>query len=172
MTQSYAKKDTAELKAEIEKEDLGIAEVVPVLAQDYEIDEDYVARAYGLTRLVDVMYEVIPESVQNALIAVQKVNRQMKNDKAQAIVVSSASLAAATGATPIPFADSFLLVPEQISMLAGITAVYGLPVDQATMTAVISATIGTSGTTVLGKTLVSGLFKLIPGAGSLVPITG
>jgi uncharacterized protein (DUF697 family) len=53
-------------------------------------------------------------------------------------------------------------------MLAGITAVYGLPVDQATMTAVISATIGTSGTTVLGKTLVSGLFKLIPGAGSFV----
>lgn len=168
LTQSYAKKDTAQLKAEIEKEELGIAEVVPVLAQDYEIDEDYVARAFGLTRLVDVMYEVIPESVQNALIAVQKVNRQMKNAKAQAIVVSSASLAAATGATPIPFADSFLLVPEQISMLAGITAVYGLPVDQATMTAVISATIGTSGTTVLGKTLVSGLFKLIPGAGSFV----
>lgn len=168
LTQAFSKKDAAALKAEIEKENLDIAQVIPVLAEDYEIDEDMVAHAYGLDRLVDVMYDVVPETVQNALIAVQKVNRQMKNNKAQAIVVSSTAVAMATGATPIPFADAVLLVPEQIAMLAGITAVYGIPVDDVTMTAVISATIGTMGATVLGKTLVSGLMKLIPGAGSVV----
>ena len=34
--------------------------------------------------------------------------------------------------------------------------------------AIVTATIGTAGTTVLGKTVVSGLLKLIPGVGSVV----
>ena len=53
-------------------------------------------------------------------------------------------------------------------MLAGITAVFGVPIEKATLVAIISATIGTAGTTVLGKSIVSGLLKLIPGVGSVV----
>lgn len=53
-------------------------------------------------------------------------------------------------------------------MLAGITVVFGIPVEKASLVAIISATIGTASTTVLGKTVVSGLLKCIPGVGSLV----
>ena len=52
-------------------------------------------------------------------------------------------------------------------MLAGITSVFGLPIEKATLSAVISATIGTAGTTVLGKTIVANLIKFIPGVGSV-----
>ncbi|MBQ3864683.1 MAG: 50S ribosome-binding GTPase [Clostridia bacterium] len=168
MTQSYSRKDTLDLKREIEKENLAVVNVIPVLAEDYPIDEMYTAKAYGLDHLSQVMYTVIPEAVQKTFVAVQTANIDLKKGKAQAVVAASASAAAATGAVPIPFSDAALLVPEQIAMLAGITVVFGVPVEKASLIAIISATIGTAGTTVLGKTVVSGLLKLIPGVGSVI----
>ena len=168
LTQSFSKKDALNLKSEIEKENLDVVQIVPVLAEDYYIDDVKVADAYGLDRLVEVTNSVIPEALKKTLAAVQKANLQIKNNYAHAIVVSSSAMAAATGAIPIPFADAAVLVPEQIAMLAGITAVYGLSLEKATLMAIISATIGTTGATVLGKTIVANLVKLIPGAGSAV----
>lgn len=168
LTQSYSKADAKALKAAIEKENLAIANVVPVLAENYDIDEDYTAKAFGLDKLSEVMNNVIPDAVRKTFIALQVANIELKKGKAQAVVAASAATAAATGAVPIPFSDAALLVPEQITMLAGITAVFGVPIEKATLVAIISATIGTAGTTVLGKTIVSGLIKLIPGVGSVV----
>lgn len=168
LTQAFSKKDAKALKAEIEKENMPVAQIVPVLACDYDIDDEYVAKAYGLDRLIEVMDSVIPEAVKNTLVAVQKVNIDLKRNKSHIIVASSSAAAAATGAIPIPFADAIALVPEQIAMLAGITAVFGIPLEKSAIAAIVSATVGTAGTTALGKTIVSGLLKLIPGAGSVV----
>lgn len=168
LTQSFAKNDAKALKAEIEKENLSVANIVPVLAQDYDIDEEYIAKAYGLDKLVEITSDVIPDGVQNAFAAVQKVSLNLKIKRAQTVVAASASIAAATGAVPIPFADAAVLVPEQIAMLAGITTAFGLPIEKGVITAIISSTIGTSGATILGKTIVTNLIKLIPGAGSAV----
>ena len=167
LTQSYSKRDAQKLKSEVEKENLPIVNVVPVLAENYEIDDEYTAKAYGLEHLSEIMNNVIPDAVQKTFIAVQKVNLELKKGKAQAVVASSAVAAAATGAVPIPFSDAAVLVPEQIAMLGGITAIFGIPVEKGTITAIISATIGTAGTTVLGKTIVANLIKFIPGVGSV-----
>lgn len=168
LTQSYSKKDAQKLKSEVEKENLPIVNVVPVLAENYEIDDEYTAKAYGLERLSEIMNNVIPDAIQKTFIAVQKVNLELKKGKAQAVVASSASVAAATGAVPIPFSDAAVLVPEQIAMIGGITSIFGVPVDQGTVMAIINATIGTAGTTVLGKTIAANLIKLIPAVGSVV----
>lgn len=93
---------------------------------------------------------------------------ELKIEKAHAVVIASASAAAATGAVPIPFSDAAVLIPGQVAMLAGITACFGLQLEKATLTAIVSSTIGTAGTTVLGKSIVSGLLKCIPGVGSVV----
>lgn len=168
LTQSYSKSDAKKLKAEIERENLSIAQVVPILASDYEIDEDYVAKAFGLDKLTDVTDSVVPEAVKNTLAAVQKVNLKMKQTKAHMIVATAATGAAATGAIPIPFSDAALLVPEQIGMLASITAAFGLPIEKGVITTIVSSTIGAAGATVLGKTIVTGILKCIPGAGSVI----
>lgn len=167
LTQSYSKKDAKSLMREIEKENLPIVSIVPVLAEDYDIDEDYIAKAYGLDRLSEIMNSVIPEAVQKTFVAVQKVNLELKKGRAQAVVATSAVAAAATGAVPIPFSDAAVLVPEQIAMLGGITAVFGIPIEKGTITAIVSATIGTTSTTVLGKTIVANLIKCIPTIGSV-----
>ena len=167
LTQSYSKKDAKALMSEIEKENLNVVQIVPVLAQDVDIDEDYIIKGYGLDTLIDIVNNVIPEALRNTLAAVQKANLKMKLRKANAIVATAAAAAAATGAIPIPFTDAAVLVPEQIGMIASITAVFGIPIEKATLTDLLSATIGTVGTTVMGKTVVSSLLKMIPGVGSV-----
>ena len=167
LTQSFSKKDSEDLKKVIEKENLNVAGIVPVLAEDYVISDEYTAKAFGLDRLVELVNEVIPEAVQNTLVAVQKANLKMKANKSHIVVATAAAGAAATCFIPIPFSDAVMLVPEQIAMIAKITTIYGLPVDKATISGVVSATLGTAGATVLGKNVVSAILKLIPGAGSV-----
>lgn len=167
LTQAYAKKQTQEMKKQIEQENMKAVGVIPVLAEDYEFDEDQIVKAHGMEKLAALMDSVIPEAVQKTFVSIQSVNLDLKQKKARTVVTAAATAAAVTGATPIPFSDAALLIPEQITMLAGITTVFGLPMEKSTLTAIVSATIGTAGTTVLGKTIVSGLLKFIPGIGSV-----
>ncbi len=168
LTKSYSKKDAIALIKEIEKENLPIVNIVPILAENFDIDEEFSVLSYGLDRLSQIMNNVIPEAVQKAFIAVQKVNLELKKNKARTIVTASSVTAAATGVAPIPFSDAALLVPNQITMLAGITAVFGLPLEKAMLTSIVSATLGTAGATIMGKSAVANILKFIPGAGTVV----
>ena len=53
-------------------------------------------------------------------------------------------------------------------MIASITVIFGFDVNKSIITALLSSTIGSGGATVLGKTIVTNLIKLIPGAGTVV----
>ena len=167
LTQSYSKNDARELKLQIEKENLPLVNIISVLAEDYKIDNDFIIKSYGLNSLAELMYEVIPEEVKRTFITVQKANLELKKQKAKAAVKKAATAAAAIGAVPIPFSDATILVPEQIAMLARITTIFGIPLEKATIVAILSSTIGTSATTVLGRSVVSNILKFIPGAGSI-----
>lgn len=165
LTQSYTD-DAEELRREIEKENLPVVQIVPVLAERVRLGGNYKIPAYGLDTLVAVMLNAIPEALQKTLIAIQRVNLEAKKLKAHTIVATAA--AAAAGAVPIPVPDATVLIPAQITMLGSITVVFGIPMERAALTAVISATVGTAGTTVFGRGIVGGLLKLIPGVGSVV----
>ena len=80
----------------------------------------------------------------------------------------AAAGAAVTGASPIPLSDAAFLVPEEIAMMAKITATFGLPIAKGTLSTIISGTIGTAGATVLGKTVVANILKIIPIGGSII----
>lgn len=167
LTQSFNKNNSAALKEYIESLNLKIKAIVPVLATPYYVDEDYTAKPRGIAELAQLISEAIPESVRDTFAAIQCANLDLKKQKARAVIGTAAAGAAAIGAVPIPFSDAALLVPEQIGMMAGITAVFGIPVDKAALAAILSATIGTGGLTLLGKTIVTNLLKLIPGAGTI-----
>ena len=167
LTQAFNKSDSEALKDHVASLGLKIIAIVPVLATPYYVDEDYIAKPRGVAELAQLISDAIPEGVREAFAAIQCANLDLKKKKARTIVLGAAAGAAAIGAVPIPFSDAALLVPEQIAMMAGITAVFGIPVDKATLTAILSATVGTGGATLLGKTVVTNLLKLIPGAGSI-----
>lgn len=169
LTQAFSKKKTEEMVTALRKENLPVRQVVPVLAQDYEISEDYPKiKAFGIDKLVELMSELLPDTVRDTFIALQIASNDLKRKRARAAVTAAAGAAALTGASPIPFSDAAILVPTQVSMLAGITAIFGLPIEKSALTSIVSATIGTAGATVLGKTVVSNLIKMIPGAGTIV----
>ena len=167
LTQSFSKKKAQEMRNLILDENLDVIQVIPVLAMDYEIDEEYIAKAYGLDTLIRVMSEVLPGELQDTLQNVQKASLEEKKRYAQAAVATATAAAFGEGFSPIPFADAALLVPTQVAMIASITAIFGLEVNKSIITAFVSSTLGAGGATVAGRTIVSNVLKLLPGAGTV-----
>lgn len=129
-------------------------------------DEGHEYQVMGLETLVAATVEAVPEGVRNAFVAAQKVSLQLKRSRAHMVVASSATAAGTVGASPIPFADALLLIPLQVTMLAGITAVFGIPATEGFITGLVASVAGGAGATYAGRTLVSSLLKLVPGAGT------
>ena len=167
LTQSFSKKKAQELRKILLDENLDIIQVVPVLAENYEIEDLGVAQAYGLDILIQVMEEALPDELMDTLHNVQIASLKAKKIRAQAAVATASVAAAGEGAAPIPFADCALLIPTQLGMIASITVIFGFDVNKSIITALLSSTIGAGGATLLGKTVVSNLLKLIPGAGTV-----
>ncbi len=167
LTQCISRKHAQEMRHVIEGENLNIVQVVPVLAQDYEIDDEYVAKAFGLDVLIRVMSEALPDELLDTLQNLQIVSLDEKIKRAQAAVVTGTAAAAAAGATPIPFSDCAILIPTQVAMIASIAVIFGIEINKTLLASFVSTVLGTGGATLLGKTVVTNLMKLIPGAGSV-----
>ena len=167
LTQCFSKKKAQEMRKAVEDENLNVVQIVPVLAQDYEIDEEYVAKAFGLDVLIRVMSEALPDELLDTLQNLQKVSLDEKTKRAQAAVATATAAAAAAGATPIPIADCAVLIPTQVAMIASIAVIFGIDINKTVLASFVSSVLGTGGATLLGKTVVSNVLKLIPGAGSV-----
>ena len=166
LTQACPKTKGKQMQTLVEKENLDIIKVIPVLAQDMDFDGEYVAKAYGLDQLVDIMSEALPEELQDTLQNVQKASLKSKKKRSRAVVAAASAVAFGEGFIPIPFSDAAVLIPTQITMIASITTNFGMSISKSVIMSFISSTIGTAGTTILGKSMVSNLFKLIPGVGT------
>ncbi len=167
LTQACPKKKAEEMRRLVEAENLEISKVIPVLAQDMDFDEEYVAHAYGLDTLIAVMGEELPEELQDTLQNVQRVSLKSKKKRAQAAVAAAVTAAFGEGFAPVPFADAAMLIPTQITMIATITAIFGLDINKSILTSFVTSALGTGGATVLGRTVATNLLKLVPGAGTV-----
>lgn len=122
----------------------------------------------GLDDLLSCTYELVPDGKKLALLNAAKAGLDLKMKNAKMIIAANCTAAAATGAIPIPIADAAVLVPIQITMLAEISLAFGLDLGDGFIGTLVSGSItgilGSFG----GRTIVSSLLKLIPGAGTLV----
>ena len=121
----------------------------------------------GLEELIDVSMDLVPEGHKSAFAAAQRVSLKHKQARARGVVVGVVTAAGLAGAVPIPFADAALLIPIQVGMLAGVTAVFGLSVSTSFITTLVSSASGTLAATVAGRAVVAGLLKFMPGGGTL-----
>ena len=129
---------------------------------------------FGLQHLLDATYEVVPQVAERALTAAQVLDVGRKKKAVDGIVNQAALIAAGIGATPIPFADAALLIPNQVTMIARITAAYGLPPSRSRAMAAAGSIVLTGGATMAGKYAVTNLLKFVPGgaiAGSAISAT-
>jgi uncharacterized protein (DUF697 family)/GTP-binding protein EngB required for normal cell division len=129
------------------------------------------ADIFGLTELIAATSSVIPAAAENALIAAQQVDVKRKKDAAAVVIKQAALISSGIGAVPIPIADAALLVPNQVAMIARITAIYGLPRSRSRAISIAGAAILTGGATQVGRYAVTQLLRFVPGgqiAGSAI----
>lgn len=174
ITKSYRKKHAERLLNAIRNDypNLNIKNQVVVLAQDEnpeDCDEDEIPKkAFGVDTLVEMTAQIVPESAQKAWVNAQKASIKLKAESAQAIVVATAAASFGEGYVPLPFSDALALVPTQLAMMAGITAVFGITVSENLLKSMITSLAGSAGATFLGRTVVANLLKMLPGAGTAI----
>lgn len=167
LTQAYPKSKAAEMKAIVEAENLDIAKVIPVLAQDINFDDEFTAHAYGLDTLVELMGEILPEELRKTFQNLQKASLEAKKKYAQGIVATTVAASFGEGFIPKKISDAALLIPTQVGMIAGISIVFGMELDKTFLIGFVSSTIGTISATLIGKKVVTTLLSLIPKLGKL-----
>jgi uncharacterized protein (DUF697 family)/GTP-binding protein EngB required for normal cell division len=166
--------DALEFARYIEGLGLPLAPSGRVVLTNALVDEFSGAPVFGLQQLLDATYEVVPEVAEKALTAAQVLDIGRKKKVVAGIVNQAVVIAAGIGATPIPFTDAALLIPNQVTMIARITAAYGLPPSRSRAMAAAGSIILTGGATMAGKYAVTNLMKLVPGgaiAGSAISAT-
>lgn len=172
VTKSFRKKHSEKLIASIEKTypDLKAGNKVVVLAQDEDIEDvdegETQKKAYGVDVLVEVTAQIMPDAAKNAWINAQKASMKLKTDRAQMLVIATAAASFGEGYIPLPFSDAMALVPTQLGMLAGITAIFGVSVTENILKSIVTSMAGTAGATFAGRTIVANLLKLVPGVGT------
>ena len=136
-------------------------QAVPVRALPERIDElDADLPPMGLDELIAATAQAIPEAQQrayaNALSTRNKQALEVKK-RAEIEVNIAAGLAASAAAAPIPFSDAFALVPIQVGMIAKIGITFGMELDTAAITTLVTSTLGASAATLIGRSVVSSL---------------
>ncbi len=165
LTQSLGE-NSEKLKNYIYNLGLNIKGVINVLAVPMFIGEIKVP-AKGLKELLEVSFRYLPEEVHRSFTNAQHVDIQKKADAATRWANGYIATTFGVGFAPIPFSDASILVPMQITMLAHITAIFGLSMDKQRLASIVAAIGGTGGATYLGRYIVSNTLKLIPGVGTL-----
>lgn len=151
----------------LQKKNLPVSYLIPVLAEAKQVGR-YAIESYGLKRLVEATFELLPEVARKAFVKEQMTSIDLKAEAAFKYVTGYVASSALVGAAPIPFADSLILVPMQTTMLAHISVIFGMPFDKAFISTILSAIFGTGGVTASGRFIVTNLIKMIPGAGTVI----
>jgi uncharacterized protein (DUF697 family)/GTPase SAR1 family protein len=168
LTQTTTRKHS-EFLTKLEGMNLSVRHIVSVLAESKIVHDDYPpVEAHGLNDLVEVTFQLLPEVAQKAFVREQIVNIDLKVREAYKYAIGYIAGAFVVGASPIPFSDAPILATMQTVMIANITAIFGLPFDQAFISAVLSALVGAGGMAAVGRAIVGNLLKMIPGVGTVV----
>ena len=167
LTQSIGK-PADEFNSYLENMNLPVAAVQNVMSEPYEIADDYVIPRFGLKQLIEKTLQLIPKETKEAFTNAQQADIERKAKAARRWASRYVATTFGVGFAPIPFSDASILVPMQVTLLAHITAIFGISMDKSTIVSIIAAVGGTGSATMIGKTVVANAFKFIPGAGTII----
>lgn len=140
------------------------------ITDDDDDSNSVTLKVFGIDKLIEETGKLLPDSMKraysNALNTRHKMAVNLKVEQAKKEVNIAAAAATAAAAVPIPFSDAVTLVPIQVGMLAKIGITFGMETSTATLTTLVSAVIGSSAATLVGRTVVANILKFVPGIGS------
>lgn len=152
----------------IKNMNMGEYAIAPVLAKNLKINRDNVIVSHGLEDLVQMSMDALEDEYQISFNNAQHADLKLKAEKARSWAKKYIASSFGVGFVPIPFSDASVLVPMELTMLAHITAIFGVPVNKKRLASIIAGLGGTMGATYLGRFIVSNALKFFPGAGTVV----
>jgi small GTP-binding protein len=121
-------------------------------------------RGTGVVELVNRIAELLPSALQDAFIAQQRADSNLKQKRIRALIYSKAGICAGIALVPIPVADILVLTPIQMAMVATIGYFHGVEVTAERATELM----GVMGAGVGLRETARQLIKLVPGYGLVV----
>ncbi len=88
-------------------------------------------------------------------------------DESKTIIHVASGVAGAVGLIPIPFSDALAIAPIQAGMIYKMNDAFGMDLDKSVATSLITGLLGVTAIAQVGRTLVNGFLKFIPGVGSV-----
>ncbi len=82
----------------------------------------------------------------------------------------ASGVAGAAGLIPIPFSDAFAIAPIQAGMIYKMNDAFGMDLDKSVGASLITGLLGVIAVAQVGRTIVNGFLKFIPGVGSVVGV--
>ncbi|WRF74457.1 DUF697 domain-containing protein [Helicobacter pylori] len=129
----------------------------------------------GLEELVDETKKCLSDAEKNKrrhFLSIQKVKIQERKqamiEECKTIIHVASGAAGATGLIPIPFSDALAIAPIQAGMIYKMNDAFGMDLEESVAVSLITGLLGVTAVAQVGRTLVNGFLKFIPGAGSVV----
>lgn len=178
LTQAKDRAATEELMEAIRNENLGVKDIIPVVAKEIEMEsfggQIIPIPTMGLDQLTKRTFDVLPDLQKRAFGNQQRVNEELKQklfeenkEAARKSILKFTATTFAEGFVPIPLADSAMMIPTQIAMLARINAIFGVDLTKNAIATLASSLVATEAAAFAGRTIASNLLKFIPGAGTI-----
>lgn len=89
-------------------------------------------------------------------------------DESKKIIHLASGAAGSVGLIPIPFSDALAIAPIQAGMIYKMNDAFGMDLDKSVAASLITGLLGVTAIVQVGRTIVNGFLKFIPGAGSVV----
>ena len=138
-----------------------LKKIIPVVASTYELNDTAFAPPEGITELIDITNELMPEGIKGAEQDINKFVLNRKRALAQSCVGVATATGVTIGAVPIPFADAALLSPLEVVEINSLSKIYGIKNDNKSKQ-FINSIIEVGTVSVAAKAAISAL-KVIPG---------
>ncbi|MCQ2923998.1 hypothetical protein JT257_00740 [Helicobacter pylori] len=145
---------------------------VRVNSVKYLSDDDKEIPIKGLEELVDETKKCLQDAMRNHFLRVQKVKIQERKQamiaKSKKIIHVASGLARTVEASSILFSDIPLITGVQKRMIDEMNDAFEVSLGKSAIPTFITEILGVTGFAQVGRTLVSGILKLFPGAGTIM----
>jgi small GTP-binding protein len=158
--------DDETFSKELDNMNLPVVNTVKLLAAPKKIMGNFEVPTYGLSTLVQLTFQVLPEATKRAFVNAQKTDIRLKVEQAKKWSLGFIASSFGVGFTPIPFSDAIALAGIQITLITKITNIFGFPNSRALMQTIISAIAGSGTASLIGRAIVGNILKLIPAVGT------
>ena len=134
-----------------------LKDIIPVVAEEYVIDEDSVVSPFGIEKLCQKTIDSYGEAKEISGSNIQTMILKQKRFTSQSIISISTAAGFGVGALPIP--SSPILMPIEVAMVNAVLKTYDVKIEKSAIPSLIS----TGAVTTVGKSLAEVATKWIPG---------